>query len=189
MRLRTRPPLLTYLLKVKQSSYTTHIIHNPAPLSAVRDTARRRFEEKDLTFKSFRKYKLTEFLKRRVKAMESQEKRDREGNLLAFLQSDDLVSGSVEKLNVQFLKEAVLTWQQSNPHISALLRHNGTKEALKRQLEELYGQCSTSPMWLCTPCDPFSGLRPQTPQFDPPGAPNLGPQIAPHLPRTTILDP
>ena len=75
--------------------------YNPALLTAVRDTARLRFEEKDLTFKSFAKYKLTELLKRRVKAMESGEKRDREGNLLAFLQSDDLVVGSVEKLTVE----------------------------------------------------------------------------------------
>ena len=72
--------------------------------------------------------------------MESQEKRDREGNLLAFLQSDDLVSASVEKLTVEVLKGAVVTWQQSNPHISDLLRRNGTKEALMRQFEELYGQ-------------------------------------------------
>ena len=127
-------------VRVKRSSYTPHIIDNPDLLSAVRETARRRFEEKDLTFKSFAKYKLTELLKRRVKAMESQEKRDREGNLLAFLQSDDLVSGSVEKLTVEVLKGAVVTWQQSNPHISDLLRRNGTKEALMRQFEELYGQ-------------------------------------------------
>ena len=107
---------------------------------AVRETARRRFEEKDLTFKSFAKYKLTELLKRRVTAMESQEKRDREGNPLAFLQSDDLVSGSVEKLTVEVFKGAVVTWQQSNPHIFDLLRRHGTKEALMRQFEELYGQ-------------------------------------------------
>jgi hypothetical protein len=127
-------------VRVKRPSYTPHSIDNPDLLSAVRETARRRFEEKDLTFKSFAKYKLTELLKRRVKAMESQEKRDREGNLLAFLQSDDLVSASVEKLTVEVLKGAVVTWQQSNPHISDLLRRNGTKEALMRQFEELYGQ-------------------------------------------------
>ena len=56
-------------VRVKRSSYTPHIIHNPALLSAVRETARRRFEEKDLTFKSFAKYKLTGLLKRRVKAL------------------------------------------------------------------------------------------------------------------------
>ena len=36
--------------------------------------------------------------------MESQEKRDRKGNILAFLQSDDLASGSVEKLTAEVLK-------------------------------------------------------------------------------------
>ena len=123
-------------MRVKRSCYTPHIIDNPALLSAVCDTARRRFEEKDLTFKSFAKYKLTELLKRRVKAMESHEKRDRERNLFAFLQSDDLVSGSVEKLTVEVLKGAVVTWQQSNPHISGLLRRNEAKEALMRQFEE-----------------------------------------------------
>ena len=127
-------------VRVKRSSYTPHIIDEPALISAVRDTARRRFEEKDLTFKSFAKYKLIELLKKRVKAMESQEKRDREGNLLAFLPTDDLVSGSVEKLTVEVLKGAVVTWQQSNPHIFDLLRSNGTKEAWMRQFEELYGQ-------------------------------------------------
>ena len=75
-----------------------------------------------------------------IKAMESQEKRDREGNLLVFLQSDDLVSGSVEKLTVEVLKGALVTWQQSNPHISDLVRRNGTKGALVRQFEEPYGQ-------------------------------------------------
>ena len=74
-------------VRVKRSSYTPHIIENPALLSDMRETARRRFEEKDLTFKSSAKYKSTELLKRRVKAMGSQEKRDRERNLLAFLQS------------------------------------------------------------------------------------------------------
>ena len=41
---------------------------------------------------------------------------------------------------MEVLKGAVVTWQQSNPHISDLLRRNGTKEALMRQFEELYGQ-------------------------------------------------
>ena len=63
------------------------------------------------------------------------------GNVGTMLkQSDDLVSGSVEKLTTEVLKGAVVTWQQSNPHISDLLRRNGTKEALMRQFEELYGQ-------------------------------------------------
>ena len=53
---------------------------NRTLLSAVRETARCQFEEKDLPFKSFAKHKLTE-LPRRVKAMESQEKRDTEGNI------------------------------------------------------------------------------------------------------------
>ena len=181
-------------MRVKRSSYTPHIIDNPALLSAVRDTARRRFEEKDLTFKSFAKYKLTELLKRRVKAMESQEKRDREGNLLAFLQSDDLFLGSVEKLTVEVLKGAVVTWQQSIPHVSALLRRNGTKEALMRQFRNFMDNEAHLPcgyahrVTLFLPC--FSSvLAPQIPPLDPPGAPNFGPQIAPHLPRTTILDP
>ena len=62
-----------------------------------------------------------------------------EGKYPAFLRSDDLVS-SVQKLSVEVLKEAVVTWQQSNSHIFDLLRRNGTKEALIRQFEELYGQ-------------------------------------------------
>ena len=58
-------------MRVRLSFYTPDIIDNPALLFAVRDTARRRLEEKDLTFKSFAKNKLFELLKRRVKAMES----------------------------------------------------------------------------------------------------------------------
>ena len=65
---------------------------------------------------------------------------ERAGNLLAFLQSDDLVSGSVEKLTVEVLQGAVVTWLPPNPHISDLIRRNGTRQALMRQLEELYGQ-------------------------------------------------
>ena len=75
--------------------------------------------------------------------MESQEKRDREGNLLVFLQSHDLVCGSLEKLTVEVLKGVLVTSQQSSPHISDLLRRNGTKEALLRQfckIEELHRQ-------------------------------------------------
>ena len=56
---------------------------------------------------------------------------ERAGNLLAFLQSDDLVSGSVEKLTVGVLKGAVVTWHPSNPHISDLIRRNGTTSKKK----------------------------------------------------------
>ena len=127
-------------MRVKRSSYTPHIIHNPALLSGLRETARRWFEEKDLTFKSFAKYNLTELLKRWVKAIESEEKRDREGNPLAFLQSDDFLSGSVEKLTVEVLMGAVVIWQRYIRHNSDLLCRNETKEAMMRQLWELYGQ-------------------------------------------------
>ena len=71
--------------------------------------------------------------------MESQEKRDREGNLLAFLQSDDLVSCSVEKLTVEVLKGAVVTCTLTLTFLTFYAGDQGGRDT-RRQFEELHGQ-------------------------------------------------
>ena len=56
------------------------------------------------------------------KALEIEERRDREGTLPRALQVDDLVASEVATLIVAVLRGATVEWRRSNPRISDFLR-------------------------------------------------------------------
>ena len=80
-----------------------------------------------LVYVAFARANLEACLRERAKAMELEEKRDREGRLLQALQADDLVASEVITLTVAVLKAVILEWRHSKPFISDSLHLSGPK--------------------------------------------------------------
>ena len=85
-------------------------------------------KEKGLTIAAFAKHELEELLKDRAKALDLEEKRDRQGKLLQALQADDLVAAGVPILAMVVLKGVVHEWQWLNPDISNYLSLTGPRQ-------------------------------------------------------------